>query len=75
MIFAGPSMAGTSKTAMFYRYISENLTAYINAGEEAAGGEGFDYALLSDEEAEGARQGLLMQNERNEGNERTRQYF
>ena len=45
--------------AMFYRYISENLTAYINAGEEAAGGEGFDYALLSDEEAEGARQGLV----------------
>ena len=45
--------------AMFYRYISENLTAYINDGEEAAGGEGFDYALLSDEEAEGARQGLV----------------
>ncbi len=28
---------------MFYRYISENLTAYINKGEEDAGSVGFDY--------------------------------
>ena len=27
---------------MFYRYISENLTAYINEGERAAGDTGFD---------------------------------
>ena len=44
---------------MFYRYISENLTAYINEGEEAAGNKGFDYAHMSDAEAEEARQGLV----------------
>ena len=27
---------------MFYRYISENLTAYINEGEHQAGNTGFD---------------------------------
>ena len=40
---------------MFYRYISENLTNYINAGEREAGDTEFDYAQLPDEEAEGAR--------------------
>lgn len=44
---------------MFYRYISENLTAYINSGEEAAGNKDFDYAKMSDEEAEEAREGLV----------------
>ena len=44
---------------MFYRYISENLTAYINEGEEAAGNQGFDYAKMSDDEAESAREGLV----------------
>jgi len=44
---------------MFYRYISENLTVYINDGEEAAGNKGFDYAKMSDAEAEEARQGLV----------------
>lgn len=44
---------------MFYRYISENLTAYINAGEIEAGNEGFDYAKMSDDEAEEAREGLV----------------
>ena len=39
---------------MFYRYISENLTNYINADEIAAGNADFDYAKLSDEEAEQA---------------------
>lgn len=38
---------------MFYRYISENLTNYINAGEREAGDTEFDYAQLPDEEAEG----------------------
>ncbi len=33
--------------AMFYRYISENLTEYINSFED----DDFDYAQLSDEEA------------------------
>lgn len=44
---------------MFYRYISEDLTNYINANEIAAGDADFDYAKLSDEEAEGARADLI----------------
>jgi type I restriction system adenine methylase HsdM len=45
---------------MFYRYISENLTNYINEGEEEAGNTGFDYALLSDGDAEQAREDLVQ---------------
>lgn len=44
---------------LFYRYISENFTAYINEGEAEAGNAGFDYARLSDEDAEGAREELV----------------
>ena len=44
---------------MFYRYISENLCNYINSGEIEAGNAGFDYALIPDEEAEEAREGLV----------------
>ena len=44
---------------MFYRYISENLTNYINAGEAEAGNPDFDYAKLSDEDAEQARADLV----------------
>ena len=44
---------------MFYRYISENLAAYINEGEREAGNEGFDYAKMPDAEAEEAREGLI----------------
>ncbi len=44
---------------MFYRYISENITEYINKGEHAAGDPDFDYAKLSDEKAEPAREGLV----------------
>lgn len=44
---------------MFYRYISENLTAYINIGEIEAGNADFDYAKMSDDEAEEARSGLV----------------
>jgi type I restriction-modification system DNA methylase subunit len=29
---------------LFYRYISENITAYINAGKQEAGRKDFDYA-------------------------------
>ena len=36
---------------MFYRYISENLTAYINDGEAAAGNTKFDFTTLTDKEA------------------------
>ena len=44
---------------MFYRYISENLTNYINEGEAKTGNTGFDYAKMSDKDAEEARQGLV----------------
>ena len=44
---------------MFYRYISENLTSYINSGEAEAGNMDFDYAQLPDEDAEEARDGLV----------------
>lgn len=46
---------------MFYRYISENLTNYINQGERDAGNTDFDYAKMSDEEAEGAREDLIQE--------------
>lgn len=46
---------------MFYRYISENLTNYINEGEHAAGNADFDYAKLSDKEAETAKEGLVQE--------------
>ena len=46
---------------MFYRYISENFTNYINEGEHAAGNPDFDYAKISDEEAEIAREGLVQE--------------
>ena len=44
---------------MFYRYISENLTNYINGGEAAAGNTGFDFAKMSNADAEEAREGLV----------------
>ena len=37
---------------LFYRYISENLTAYLNAAEHEAGDADFDYARLSNRDAE-----------------------
>ncbi|GHU92195.1 type I restriction-modification system subunit M N-terminal domain-containing protein [Candidatus Desulfovibrio trichonymphae] len=44
---------------LFYRYISENLAAYINAGEREAGDASFDYAELSDSDAEQAREDMV----------------
>jgi len=44
---------------MFYRYISENLCNYINSGEIDAGNADFDFAKMSDEDAEEAREGLV----------------
>lgn len=46
---------------MFYRYISENITVYINSGEIEAGNTDFDYAKMTDEEAEEAREGLVQE--------------
>ena len=40
---------------LFYRFISENLTAYLNKLEHEAGDAAFDYAKLSDEDAEFGR--------------------
>ena len=44
---------------LFYRYISENLASYVNRGERDAGDKSFDYASLSDAEAESARADLV----------------
>src|SRR4051794_25390626 len=40
---------------LFYRFISENLTAYLNEHEHAAGSPDFDYADLPDAAAEFGR--------------------
>jgi type I restriction enzyme M protein len=40
---------------LFYRFISENLTAYLNKEEQRTGNTGFDYTTISDEEAEFGR--------------------
>jgi len=40
---------------LFYRFISENLSEYINRGEREAGDPSFSYADLADEQAEVGR--------------------
>ena len=40
---------------LFYRFISENLTSYLNEQERRDGNLDFDYAKLSDQEAEYGR--------------------
>jgi type I restriction enzyme M protein len=40
---------------LFYRFISENLTAYLNQLERKAGDPNFDYATLNDADAEFGR--------------------
>ena len=42
--------------AIFYRYISENITSYINKLQHDDGDEGFDYVTMSDEDAEYGRE-------------------
>ena len=44
---------------LFYRFISENLTNYINSGEHKAGNTDFDYANISDEQAETIREDMV----------------
>ena len=46
---------------MFYRYISENITNYINDGEKRAGNSSFDYAKLSDDMAKTQRNELVKE--------------
>ncbi|TGD39978.1 type I restriction-modification system subunit M [Brevibacterium aurantiacum] len=40
---------------LFYRFVSENLTTYINHGEHEAGDASFDYTQMSDSQADFAR--------------------
>lgn len=44
---------------LFYRFISENLSSYINEKQKEAGEYNFDYASLSDAEAEHGRESIL----------------
>lgn len=46
---------------MFYRFISENITTYIDQNQHKAGETSFSYALLSDEEAEKARAQVVQE--------------
>ena len=46
---------------IFYRYISENLTSYINKMQEDAGEDGFDYATFPDEAAAEAKEQLVAE--------------
>jgi len=44
---------------LFYRYISENLTTYLNKGEWEAGNTDFDYAKIDDDVAENVRADMV----------------
>ena len=44
---------------LFYRYISENLTVYLNKRMAEAGFDGFDYVDMPDEAAEAARKEMV----------------
>lgn len=44
---------------LFYRYISENITTYINRGEWETGNKNFNYADLEDSVAEGIREEMV----------------
>ena len=46
---------------LFYRFISENLSAYLGQQERKAGKAGFDYAKLSDDDAEFGRDETVME--------------
>lgn len=46
---------------LFYRYISENLTTYLNKGEWDAGNTDFDYAKISDEEALSVKDDMVQE--------------
>lgn len=46
---------------MFYRYISERFAAYIDDGEHEAGNPDFDYAAMSNADAEEAREDLIKE--------------
>ena len=59
---------------MFYRYISENITNYINAGEYEVGNNNFDYAKIETSKCKKYIKNIektgkvqLYQNEENDG--------
>ena len=45
---------------LFYRYISENFASYLNKGEHEAGNTDFEYADISDEQAECVRTDMVQ---------------
>jgi type I restriction enzyme M protein len=45
---------------MFYRYISENITQYVNEQQQRAGIKGFNYVNLSDDASRVARDALIQ---------------
>lgn len=46
---------------LFYRFVSENLRAYINHGEHEAGDASFDYMQMSDSQADFARDEVVAE--------------
>ena len=46
---------------LFYRYISENLTTYLNKGEWVAENTDFDYAKISDDEALSVKDDMVQE--------------
>lgn len=46
---------------LFYRYISENITNYINNEQLKAGYPNFDYAAFDDAQAESARESIVAE--------------
>ena len=46
---------------LFYRFISENLTAYLNEHEHRAGNTDFNYSMLKDKDAEFGRRETVVE--------------
>lgn len=46
---------------LFYRFISENITNYVNSMQREAGFDNFDYSKFSDEEAASAKDDLVRE--------------
>ncbi len=46
---------------LFYRFISENLTVYLNKAEAIAGNTNFDYSKIKDDEAEFGREATVIE--------------
>ena len=46
---------------LFYRFISENLTKYLNEEERRTGNIGFDYTKLTDQDAERGRADTIIE--------------